>query len=680
MHEVEYKIMQNINPLFNKVLIANRGEIAIRIIKTLKKMGIISVAVYSEADSNALHVQSADEAYYIGHSPAYESYLSISNIIEAARISGATAVHPAYGFLSENPLFASALAQEDITLIGPSVHAIKAMGDKVEAKKIAISANVSTVPGYIGILQNVDEAIEIAQNLGFPVIVKAAAGGGGRGMRVVHDSDQMKVAYNSAQYEATNTFNDGRLFIEKFITKPRHIEIQVLADKYGNIVCLGERECSIQRYHQKILEEAPSSFIDEEIRNQMYEQSRLLCQKVGYYSAGTVEFIMDQEKKFYFLEMNTRLQVEHPVTELITGIDIVEEMVRIAAGQKLRYTQDNIRLTGHAFEARIYAEDPKRNFLPSTGRITEYNEPPKNSAIRIDSGVAAGSEVSMYYDSMIAKVCSYDAESRTEAINKLQVALSSFVIRGISHNMSFMEAIITNPRFVDGDINTNFITEEYPDGFYGAILTSEVTETFIACGMHIFMDKQVRVSEISNQLVDQSDNIGSRWIITIDDKSFHVMIKKVSDGYNIRYGSNRIYIKGHWKFHSRLYTAIVNGKKVSVQVEKIPNGYIMTHSGVVGKVRIMSPRIAELESIMPVKIRNEFQQVITAPITGQIVRIPVIEGQEIKVGEELLVLTAMKMENVIYSHQSGKISKIFVQAGQQVATGQTLIEFEDMIN
>ena len=442
--------------MFSKILIANRGEIALRIMRTLKNMGIKTVAVYSEADTNSLHVQFADEAIYIGPSPATESYLSIKNIMQAVRQSNAQAVHPGYGFLSENAEFARALKKDGVTLIGPTDKVIKMMGDKIEAKKMAQKANVSTVPGYLGEIDDVEHAKVIAGELGFPVIIKAAAGGGGRGMRVVHSFEGLGEALNSAKREAANSFSDNRIFIERFVEDPRHIEIQVLADNFGNIVCLGERECSIQRHHQKIIEEAPSAFIDEETRQKMYQQSRALCEIVNYSSAGTVEFIMDQNKNFFFLEMNTRLQVEHCVTELVTGIDIVEQMVNVAAGEKLPFTQEDIKLTGSAIESRIYSEDPTRGFLPSSGRIIDYREPNKTANIRVDSGVKEGHEVSMFYDPMIAKLCTY-APTRIEAIEHMKLALGSFVIKGVAHNISFLEAIMSNPSFISGDISTGFI-------------------------------------------------------------------------------------------------------------------------------------------------------------------------------------------------------------------------------
>ncbi|MFN7039504.1 MAG: acetyl-CoA carboxylase biotin carboxylase subunit, partial [Alphaproteobacteria bacterium] len=544
--------------VFEKILIANRGEIACRIIRTAKRMGIKTVAVYSESDTNALHVKEADEAFYIGPSPATESYLSIEKIMMAIRATGAQAVHPAYGFLSENKKFALALKKERVTLIGPTPKAIGDMGDKIEAKKLAEAAGVSTVPGYMGIIKNADEAITIANKIGFPVIVKAAAGGGGRGMRVVRSESEIREAFRSASSEARNSFSDDRVFIEKFIEQPRHIEIQLLADKFGNAVCLGERECSIQRHHQKVIEEAPSPFIDEATRVKMYEQVKSLAKKVGYYSAGTVEFIVDPNRNFYFLEMNTRLQVEHCVTELITGIDLVEQMIRIAAGEKLSFTQDDVKLNGWAIESRIYAEDPSRGFLPSSGRITQYSEPVRSPNIRIDTGVEEGGEVSMFYDAMISKLCTH-AETRDEAIKHMQHALGQYVIRGISHNISFLEAIMAHPRFISGDISTNFIEDEYPEGFLGAELTSETSQNILASAIHMYLTEYKRNAAITGYLPGRQHQISTRWVVTIEGVSYTVFIKPVSEGngYNIRQERQRLYVRSNWVIGSRLFRGIV---------------------------------------------------------------------------------------------------------------------------
>lgn len=662
-------------PLFEKVLVANRGEIALRIMKTLHKMGIKSVAVYSEADTNSKYVQYADEAYYIGNSPATQSYLSIKNIVAAIRASGAQAVHPGYGFLAENANFANILKREGITLIGPSAKIIKSMGDKIEAKKIAIDSGVSTVPGYMGTINNLDQAIEIAEGICFPIIIKAAAGGGGRGMRVVRNVKEMEKAYESAKLEAESSFSDSRVFIEKLIIAPRHIEIQLIADQYGNAVCLGERECSIQRYHQKIIEEAPSSFLDEVTRQKMYREVIALAKRVGYYSAGTVEFMMNKDKKYYFLEMNTRLQVEHPVTELITGIDIVEQMIRVAAAEKLSFSQEDIKLKGWALESRICAEDPSRGFLPSSGRILEYQEPLKSANIRVDSGVSVGGEVSMYYDAMIAKLCTY-SETRREAIEQMSKALSLFVIQGISHNISFLEALINHERFIKGDIHTGFIDEEYPDGFSGAKLTSVITEVFLATAIFIYITEQKRALSIPDQIVNQADKIGTRWVVSIDDGQFPVIIKQVEEGYNIRYGTNRMSIRSNWNIGIHLFSAIINGQKVNVKVESIPTGYRLTHSGITVNAYVRSPRLSELESLMLKRDESDAQFELLAPLSGQIIGISVKVGDEIHPGQELIVLTAMKMENIITAERVAKIAKILVSLNENVSGGQVLIEFE----
>jgi propionyl-CoA carboxylase alpha chain len=663
------------NQMFEKVLVANRGEIALRIMRTLKKMGVKSVAVYSEADTNSLYVQYADEAIYIGPSPATESYLSIPNIMMAINKSGAQAVHPGYGFLSENAHFAESLREESITLIGPSVNAIKNMGDKIEAKKLAIKAGVSTVPGYMGIIETPEEAVKIASSIGFPVMVKAAAGGGGRGMRVVKSEDEVVEAYLSATREAKNSFSDDRVFLEKFIENPRHIEIQLIADKFGNAVCLGERECSIQRHHQKVIEEAPSPFIDEETRNKMYAQVHALAKLIGYYSVGTIEFIVDQNRNFYFLEMNTRLQVEHCVTELITGIDLVEQMVLVAAGEKLPFTQNDIKLNGWAIESRIYAEDPSRGFLPSSGRITEYSEPPRNNSIRIDSGVSEGGEVSMFYDAMIAKLCTH-AETRDEAIKLMQEALGDFVIRGISHNISFLEAVMDNPKFISGEISTNFIDEEYPQGFLGAELTNDISKIFLSVGMFIYHSEAKRTALIFGRLPGKERQIGTRWVVSIDNDFYPVLIKQTNDGYYIRQDGERLYVRSKWILGSRLFRGTVNDKTVSVKIEEYSAGYLLTYAGRTVKVNVRSPRVAELARHMPISENNEKNNIVNAPLAGLIVIIKVNVGDEVKPGQELVIIEAMKMENMIYAEVNAKIAAIHINQGDNVAAGQVLIEFE----
>ena len=658
--------------LFDKVLIANRGEIAVRIIKTLKKLGIKSVAVYSEADTNSLHVSMADEAIFIGNSPATDSYLSIPHIISAIRQTGAQAVHPGYGFLSENYAFASALRDENVTLLGPSPEAIKSMGDKIEAKKLAEKAGVNTVPGYLGVIKDAKNATKIAQKLGFPVMVKAAAGGGGKGMRVVRNAEDMVDSFSSASNEARNNFSDARVFLEKFIENPRHIEIQVLADKFGNVVCIGERECSIQRHHQKVIEEAPSPFISDKTRKEMYKQSIKLVKKIGYYSVGTVEFIVDKKQNFYFMEMNTRLQVEHCVTELVYNLDLVEQMIIVAAGEKITIKQSDLKPNGWAIESRICSEDPARKFLPSSGRITQYQEPPKNSKIRVDSGIAEGGKVSMFYDQMISKLCTH-APTRLEAIELMRKALSEYIILGISHNISFLEAIMQNTRFVDGNFSTNFIAEEYPDGFLGAEINSEITLAFIGVAIHIHMTEAIRASSIID---DRASTVGTRWVVNIDSESYPVIIKPVTNGYNIRYERNRIYVRSNWIIGATLFRGQVNNKNVNVRIESILNNYKLTYAGREVIASIRSPRVAELEQFMPTTNKNKAQPILTAPLSGMIVKIFVKPGEEVKAGQKLLIIEAMKMENVICAEHTSKITSINVAEKEQVAVGAVIIEFE----
>jgi propionyl-CoA carboxylase alpha chain len=661
--------------MFEKVLVANRGEIALRIMRTLKKMGIKSVAVYSEADTNSLHVQYADEAIYIGPSPANESYLSVNNILMAVNKSGAQAVHPGYGFLSENAAFAESLAEESVVLIGPNVKAIKLMGDKIEAKKIAIEAKVSTVPGYIGVIRTAKEAVEIANSIGFPVMLKAAAGGGGKGMRMVRSPEELLESFDSTINYAQNNFSDSRMFIEKFIENPRHIEIQLMSDNYGNSVCLGERECSIQRHHQKVIEEAPSPFIDPDTRNRMYDEVKSLAKMVNYNSAGTVEFIVDSNKNYYFLEMNTRLQVEHCVTELITGVDIVEQMILAAAGEKLSFTQDDVKLNGWAIESRIYAEDPSRGFLPSSGRITEYTEPPRSQSLRIDSGVDEGSEVSMFYDAMIAKLCSY-GEDRNQAITLMQEALGNFVIRGISHNISFLEAVMDNEKFISGDISTSFIEEQYPGGFLGAELNSDISKIFLAVAVFIFYSDAKRTALISGHLPGKEKQIGTRWVVNIDGVSYPILLKSVTNGFYIRLNGERIYVKSKWILGSRLFRGIVNNKGVSVKIEEHAGHYSLTHAGRNVKVTVRTPRVAELERYMPVRESYLQSKVLTAPLAGLISNVKVAVGDEVKLGQELVVIEAMKMENIICAESNCKVAAIHVAKGDHVMTSQDMIEFE----
>lgn len=662
--------------MFDKILIANRGEIACRIIRTARNMGIKTVAVYSEADTNSAHVTMADEAVYIGPSPASQSYLDIPRILAAIRSTGADAVHPGFGFLSENAEFANALKREGVSFIGPSVEAIGSMGDKIEAKKLAQDAGVNTIPGYMGVIKNEKEAEKIAGKIGYPVMIKAAAGGGGKGMRVVFKKEEVAQAYRSATNEARNSFRDERIFIEKYIEKPRHIEIQVLADQHGNTVCLGERECSIQRHHQKVIEEAPSPFIDEKTRQIMYKQCVSLAKKVGYYSAGTVEFIVDAKKNFYFLEMNTRLQVEHPVTELVTGYDIVEQMIRVANGEKLSMKQADVKLKGWAMESRIYAEDPTRGFLPSSGRISEYKEPEVSTHVRVDSGVYEGGQVSMFYDAMIAKLCSY-GETRAEAIKHMQAALGEYVIEGISHNISFLEAVMAHDRFRKGNITTNFIEEEYPDGFFGAEITSETTQAFIAVAvMYHYKDAQ-RAITISGQMPGRERHIGNRCVVIIDDENEYPVYVRERDGaLYIKHDTEYLSVDTEWTLGNRLFRGTVNGRNISVQIAEFAGGICLTHAGAKVKVRIVSPRVAELAKFVPLASEEGNAMQLEAPISGMVVDIKVKEGDIIKKGQELLILEAMKMENIIVAENEVKIAKIHTGSNENVSYGQVIMEFE----
>jgi propionyl-CoA carboxylase alpha chain len=661
----------------HKLLIANRGEIACRIIKTCRKMGIKTVAVYSDADTNSLFVQMADEAVNIGHSPSSQSYLNVEKILAAVKKTGATMVHPGYGFLSENRNFANELQKAGVIFVGPSVYSIEMMGDKIQSKKLAIEAGVSTVPGHMGIVKNDVEATEIAKKIGFPVMVKASAGGGGKGMRIVWKEEEMKDAFSSASNEARNSFSDDRIFIEKFIENPRHIEIQLIADKQGNAVCLGERECSIQRNNQKVIEEAPSPFLDESTRQKMYEQSKALGAKVKYFSAGTIEYIVDKNRNFYFLEMNTRLQVEHPVTELITGLDIVELMIKIALGENLPFKQEDIKLNGWAMESRIYAEDPSRGFLPSSGRINLYIEPQKSENVRVDSGIYEGGEVSMFYDAMIAKLCSY-GQNRLEAIEHMRHALGSFAIGGVSHNISFLETIMKNDRFVSGNISTSFIKEEFPKGFSGSELDSESEEVFIASAMQVFLKNYERNAHMTGQLRNREKQISERWVVMIDEKSYLVnLLEKSANDLRLECDHREIVLNSSWNNGEKLFRATINEKNVGVKIRENNNtgNYLMQYSGFDAFVSVYSPRIAELSKFMPKIQKNAKPINLTSPITGKIVRFKVVEGEEVKAGQELVLIEAMKMENSIRTDHDVKIGKIKFVEGETVGIGQVIIEF-----
>lgn len=660
---------------FKKILIANRGEIAVRIIETCRRLNIRTVAVYSEADTNAKHVKEADEAVYIGPAPTRMSYLNIDAIIDACEQTGAEAVHPGYGFLSEKAEFAKKLAERGIALIGPSADAIRLMGDKIESKKLARKAGVNIVPGGLEAISNEKDAKRLAGKIGYPVIIKAAAGGGGKGMRVARNEAELAEGMRLAVSEATSSFGDGRVFIEKYFDNPRHIEIQVLADKYGNTIHLGERECSIQRRHQKVIEEAPSVFVDEALRTKMGKQAVQLAKQVGYYSAGTVEFIVDQDKSFYFLEMNTRLQVEHRVTELITGIDLVEQMIRIAAGEKLAIEQKDVQFRGWAMETRVYAEDPKRGFLPSIGRLINYQEPVASESIIIDSGVYEGGEVSMYYDPMISKVCTH-AATRSQTIDMMKSTLSAYLIDGVSHNISFLQTVLSNARFASGDISTNFIAQEFPGGFANAALTEEMTKVFLGVGIHMYLRQLERAAQTSGQLPGRARVIGARWVVNLDGQDFPVITKSKDQGYDISYDTGLIVTRSSWTMGRGLFQGTINGKPVSVQGKVLSEGYRLIYDGAEIITKIRTPRVAELATYMPAKQERKIGNQLLAPIAGLVTSIAVEDGMVLREGQEVMVIEAMKMENVMRAEEELVVKKIHVAKGESVQADQLMIEFE----
>ena len=664
--------------MIKKILVANRGEIACRVFKTAKKMNIKTVAVYSDADENALHVTMADEAVYIGASSASESYLSIDKIISACKKTGANAVHPGYGFLSERAEFCERLAAENIIFIGPPVNAIEAMGDKITSKKIAQEANVSTVPGHMDLIDDAKHAVTISNKIGYPVMIKASAGGGGKGMRIAWNDEEAIEGFARSKSEAASSFGDDRIFIEKFVVEPRHIEIQVLADQHGNCVYLGERECSIQRRNQKVIEEAPSPFLDEKTRVAMGEQSCALAQAVGYTSAGTVEFIVDKEKNFYFLEMNTRLQVEHPVTELITGIDLVEQMIRVANGEKLNVKQNSIKLNGWAMESRLYAEDPYRNFLPSIGRLTRYRPPTesvtKECVIRNDTGVFEGGEISMFYDPMIAKLCTWST-NRKKAISAMENALDRFEIEGIGHNLPFLSAVMSHTRFKSGNITTAFIDEEYPDGFEGVNPSDDILDVLSITALIITRMKMQRISARDSTFdnpVPREDNLVTR----IARKNTNVTISDIKDGYKISFEKKSFEASIKYELGGTLAELSINGNQHAVKVTPVIGGYLLRLRGVEQVVKVMNSRIAELSDLMPDKLPTDTSKFLLCPMPGLMVSIMVSEGDIIEEGQSLAMVEAMKMENVLRAEKPGKVSKISVAEGDSLAVDEIIMEFE----
>jgi propionyl-CoA carboxylase alpha chain len=661
--------------MFKKILIANRGEIACRVIKSARRMGIKTVAVYSDADKDALHVDMADEAVCIGPAPSSESYLLIDKILEAIKKTGADAVHPGYGFLSENAAFARKLKRQGIAFIGPNVLAITKMGDKIESKKLAEKAGVNTVPGHTEALRDVRQALNISKKIGYPVMLKASAGGGGKGMRVAYNEAEAREGFTSAKREAASSFGDDRIFVEKFIEEPRHIEIQIIADNHGNTVYLGERECSIQRRHQKVIEEAPSPFIDEKTRKAMGEQAVHLARAVKYVSAGTVEFIVDSKRNFFFLEMNTRLQVEHPVTEKITGLDLVELMIKVAAGEKLSLKQEDVSLTGWAMETRIYAEDPFRGFLPSVGRLVRYQAPQESDHVRVDTGVYEGGEISIYYDPMIAKLITYGSD-RDEAIAHMRHALDGYYIRGVSHNISFLAALMAHPRFQKGNLTTNFIAEEYADGFDPSDVPHDDPELLVAVATAIHRAYQERAAGISGQYAGHQRQVRDDWIVLMAGTEFGVNITCVTGGYDVSIGEVRVHIRTSWQLGQPLFEAQVNGSLICLQVERNGAGYSLFHSGLRADVVVLNPQAAALYAMMPEKVAIDTSQFLLSPMPGLLISLSVTEGQEVKAGEELAVVEAMKMENVLHAERDGTIKSVHAAAGDSLSVDQAIIEFE----
>ncbi len=668
--------------MFKKILIANRGEIACRVIRTAKKLGIATVAVYSDVDRDAMHVREADEAVHIGPAPSNQSYIVIENILAAIRQTGADAVHPGYGFLSENPLFAEALQKEGIIFIGPPVRAVQAMGDKITSKKLAAEAGVSTVPGHMGLIADADEAVRISQSIGYPVMIKASAGGGGKGMRIAWNDAEAREGFQSSKNEARASFGDDRIFIEKFVTDPRHIEIQVLGDQHGTLLYLGERECSIQRRNQKVIEEAPSPFLDAATRKAMGEQAVALSQAVGYFSAGTVEFIVDADRNFYFLEMNTRLQVEHPVTELITGIDLVEQMIRVASGEKLSFGQADVRLNGWAMESRLYAEDPYRNFLPSIGRLTRYRPPvegpqPDGTIVRNDTGVFEGGEISIYYDPMLAKLCTWGPD-RLAAIAAMSVALDNFEVEGIGHNLPFLSAVMRHERFQAGRLTTGFIAEEFPEGFKGVTPNQTEARALAAIATVLHQAVQERAADISGALPNHRRVVGRSWVVSLGEQRFSAQFEPRQEAALVTLdGAQTLSVQTDWlpgRSHARF---TVEGIPLGVKVDPVPgNGVRLRLRGIDLVARVRSPRSAELAALMPVKRPPDTSKMLLCPMPGVITAITVTVGEAVEAGQALASVEAMKMENILRSERTGVVKRIAVAVGESLAVDELILEFE----
>ncbi|HXY89347.1 MAG TPA: acetyl/propionyl/methylcrotonyl-CoA carboxylase subunit alpha [Xanthobacteraceae bacterium] len=670
--------------MFGKILIANRGEIACRVIKTARKMGIATVAVYSDADVDALHVEMADEAVPIGPPPAAQSYLLADKIVAACKATGAEAVHPGYGFLSERAAFAEALKAAGIVFIGPNVRAIEAMGDKIESKKFAAKAKVSTVPGFLGVIEDAEHAMKIADDIGYPVMIKASAGGGGKGMRIAFTKAEVAEGFARARSEAKSSFGDDRVFVEKFIVNPRHVEIQLLGDKHGNVVYLGERECSIQRRNQKVVEEAPSPLLDEATRKKMGEQAVALGKAVGYDSAGTVEFVAGQDKSFYFLEMNTRLQVEHPVTEMVTGVDLVELMIRVAAGEKLAIKQSDIKPRGWAIESRIYAEDPFRGFLPSTGRLVRYRPPAEGkrgeAVVRNDTGVYEGGEISLFYDPMIAKLVT-QAPTREAAIEAMGEALDLYSIEGVRHNIPFLASLMQHPRWREGRLSTGFIAEEYPDGFHAGAPAGEAARALAAVAAAMDHVQGERKRKISGQMPGRAVT-RERWrAVWVGAEKVGLEIMRQQDAIAVRFADGKKvesrlhFLQSAWKPGEAVWNGTLDGKEMAVQVRAIPNGFELAWRGVQAQAHVYTGSEAALARLMPQKAAADTGKFVRCPMPGLVVSIAVAEGQEIKVGEQLAIVEAMKMENVLRAERDATVKKIHVKPGDSLAVDAVILEF-----
>jgi len=661
--------------LFKKILIANRGEIACRVTHTAQRMGIATVAVYSDADAEALHVHTADEAVRIGPPPSAESYLNIERIVEACRATGADAVHPGYGFLSENAAFALALAKVGVVFIGPRPEAITAMGDKIESKKLARVAGVSSVPGHLDVIPDAETAVTIARDIGYPVMIKASAGGGGKGMRIAASDNDVRDGFRSAASEAKSSFADDRIFIEKYIEAPRHIEIQVLGDNHGNIVYLGERECSIQRRHQKVIEEAPSLFLDRETRKAMGNQAVALARTVDYRSAGTVEFIVDQQRNFYFLEMNTRLQVEHPVTEQVTGFDLVELMIRVTAGEPLSFGQDDVQLTGWAIEARVYAEDAARNFLPSIGRLVRYL-PPTGEGIRLDTGVFEGTEISVHYDPLIAKLIAYGPD-RDTTIDRLRGALDGFYVAGVQHNIPFLAAVAAKPRFRKGALSTNFISEEFPGGFVPPPGFVEADRVILLAAALAHRRIRERETAINGALAGTCIEIAEDCTILLGGQPYPVSVRPDGSAYRVEIAGENLLATTGWQPGQALLHARVEQHVATVLIERLPEAaFRLVHGGVIRRVQVLSPRAAELLALMPEKKAPDTSRLLLSPMPGLLSAVSVTQGQEVKIGEPLAIVEAMKMENVLRAERDGRIARIRANPGDNLAVDQVILEFE----